>query len=85
METSIIETQIEFLKTKGFTKKSDTIFEYCENDRYSTTELVFRDFQYFIEVQYFDFDEDGCYGLMDYSQFENSEDQSLEDFVSEHY
>ena len=86
METSFTEIQIEFLKSKGFTKKSDTIFEYCENDCFSTTVLVFRDFQYFIEIEYFEFDEDDdCYILIDYAQFENSEDQTLEDFVNEHY
>ena len=86
MENYFTESQIEFLKTKGFTKKSDNIFEYCENDRFSKTELVFRDGKYFIEIEYFEFDEDeDCYGLIDYAQFENSEDQSLEDFVNEHY
>ena len=86
METSFTESQIEFLKSKGFTKKSDNIFEYCENDVYTTTELVFRDGQYFIEIEYFEYDEDeDCYILIDYAQFENSEDQCLEDFVNEHY
>lgn len=86
METSFTEIQIDFLKSKGFTKKSDNIFEYCENDRFSKTELVFRDGQYFIENEYFYYDEDDdCYDLIDYAQFENSEDQSLEEFVNEHY
>ena len=86
MENYFTEIQIEFLKSKGFTKKSDTIFEYCENDRFSKTELVFRDGKYFIENEYFDYDEDeDCYILSDYAQFENSEDQTLEDFVNEHY
>lgn len=86
MENYFTESQIEFLETKGFTKRTDNIFEYCGNDVFSCTELVFRDGQYFIEIEYFEYDEDeDCYILIDYDQFENSEGQCLEDFVNEHY